>query len=151
MHWQIVLMSAGIAAASLAMIPLNRTLAVELGRESAAGMRSLSVASGAVVYLQATYPVATPAGWFAHVRRPMMPQDSEFTRTHWWPRIRLRAASLVVILPLWIVGVLAVVGAAWAARGLRRPAWMCRCGYDRRGLPEGSVCPECAAKTKKSS
>lgn len=150
-RWQLVLVMAGIAAASFAMIPVNRKRAVAVGHESAAGIRSLSVASGAVAYLHAEYPVTTPAGWFAHVRRPLLPQEAEFTQTHWWPRLRSRPASAVVILPLWMVGLPAAAGAACAARGLRRSAWTCRCGYDLRGLPEASACPECAAKTKQQA
>jgi hypothetical protein len=49
--------------------------------------------------------------------------------------------------PLWPFGTAALVVSALAWRSWRvsvRP-WRCRgCGYDRRGLPEGAACPECA-------
>jgi hypothetical protein len=53
--------------------------------------------------------------------------------------------------PLWMPAapVLAWSGGLWWRDVLarrRRPVGLCeRCGYDRKGIGEGSVCPECGA------
>ena len=71
----------------------------------------------------------------------------------WWFDGGWRPAIRWVKVPLWApVGALVYAGAAaWRldARARRRDrADLCKkCGYDRSGLPLGSVCPECGAAT----
>lgn len=93
-----------------------------------------------------------------------------FTMTTGWPSTKsdgldlygegrgTRDARDPVILPLHVLPIgftlnTIAYSAAWALLGstliaifrrLRRPAWACtHCGYDLRGLPFASVCPEC--------
>ena len=61
-----------------------------------------------------------------------------------WPVVRIggeRAPTTVVLWPL-CVGM--VIAGAVSMRGARVSACG-RCGYDRRGLASGAVCPECGA------
>jgi hypothetical protein len=55
--------------------------------------------------------------------------------------------GLVVDTAVWgSLFYLAMVFAAWARRTRRSKAGRCAgCGYDLRGTPEGSPCPECGA------
>ena len=63
----------------------------------------------------------------------------------WW-RFEVRPPMALVMTPLWVI---ALAGAGACAAGRRaRPACAnvgacAMCGYDRRGLARGAVCPEC--------
>ncbi len=99
---------------------------------------------GRIAYSQPVYPLGIAAGGrftFVLAEGPMQ----------WWFRVSLRRANPLVPLPLWIP--LLIVGgataAAWRAdaraRRLARVGACPACGYDRRGLEVGRVCPECGA------
>lgn len=54
--------------------------------------------------------------------------------------------SMFLKLPIWMLlaPVVAVAAAMFVVpRFRKRPGECRRCGYDRRGLPAGAVCPEC--------
>jgi len=58
--------------------------------------------------------------------------------------------AAIGLLLLLVPGVSLITKALRARRAQRREAWACRgCGYDRRGLAESAVCPECGADSSK--
>ncbi len=65
----------------------------------------------------------------------------------WLPRPYRRVGWPGVIIPLWIPLAAFALSAAALRRGIgRRRLGTCRgCGYDLRGLPPRTVCPECGA------
>lgn len=50
-------------------------------------------------------------------------------------------ACITIVIVGALLGVASVAGSVLVQR--RSPEWLCGCGYDRRGLPDGTVCPEC--------
>jgi hypothetical protein len=74
---------------------------------------------------------------------PRRPHDT----WHWWPRINGESWDI----PLWLPFALTALPTTIAWRThirRRRRDDLCRaCRYDLRGLPVGSVCPECGRPT----
>lgn len=66
-------------------------------------------------------------------------------------------ASFGFLLPLWIPIVLTAIPTGLLVRAERRErrrmrAHLCaKCGYDRRGLVDGAVCPECGDPLRRNS
>jgi hypothetical protein len=66
-----------------------------------------------------------------------------------WPNSHPPLGGAAISLPLWFAFIPLLLSAG--IRAVRRslvPAHLCRdCGYDNRGLPPGSPCPECGRRT----
>lgn len=77
-----------------------------------------------------------PWDWSAH--RPMAMYDA------WWIDLQLLQGQFArgYALPLWIPLGIGSLFAAVCWTGRRRGGCV-DCGYDLKGLPPGSVCPEC--------
>ncbi len=65
----------------------------------------------------------------------------------WWPSVTagVRTSRIDIIMPLWVIAVVAGVIGAAGARKCRPPRiGLCRnCDYDLSGTPETEPCPEC--------
>jgi len=69
----------------------------------------------------------------------------------WWFKWQTLGSGWDLVVPLWAPVLLAVLvtAAAWRrdafAKRIERAGHCSKCGYDRRGLPTDSLCPECGA------
>jgi len=76
----------------------------------------------------------------------------EIRRYYWLPEIQDDRYWWSITLPLWVFAVptLFAVAIGWKCENAARRrvrTGLCRsCNYDRTGLPEGAVCPECGSK-----
>ena len=93
-----------------------------------------------------TYGPLWPPGWSGGHVHTHQPANSGMRWSVWWGRVdHVRHASVPRWIPLLVVA--GATAAAWwvdaRARRLSRAGACPACGYDRRGLEVGMVCPEC--------
>lgn len=94
-----------------------------------------------------------PPAWSLHTFA-LQQSVAEWSRSLVWLPAWERArtwkgnTSMLVCMPLWIPFAMSAAASAWAWRRhwkRNRHGFCAECGYDRTGLPEGAVCPECGA------
>ena len=114
-------------------------------------MTAVRVRNGMLVYsdmLAQTGVLRNHIAWQFHIREFTLPSRSAFSRR----LLRFQSRPLLGLYILPLLYVPAVLSAAtgvlwWTHRRTRRGG--CRaCGYDRSGLVEDAVCPECGASAR---
>jgi hypothetical protein len=133
-----------LAVVSAGLFVTSRFQVFLLTHTTAGEFRAASVSKGAIEYSWAAVPSQPhERGWsFSNFGR-LGPMDLSFDPVTRWPVLRNGANNLLLIIPLWMLGVLATAVGVFAGMMLREQSGCRGCGYDLKGLTPGRPCPEC--------